>query len=70
MTEEIEYKFLMNVEKENRVVGEFYISSTLKLGKWNGEYLGSYCLREEKEKFEIWKKENKDLCMENLKIMK
>jgi hypothetical protein len=64
MNKEIEYTFLINVDVENRVVGEFYISRTLKLGKWNGEYLGSYCPINERKKFEIWKKENKDLCME------
>ena len=64
MNEETEYKFLINVDVENRVVGELYISGTLKLGKWNGKQLDCRSLREEKEKFEIWKKENKDLCME------
>jgi len=70
MTEEIEYKFLKNVNIENRVVGEFYISMTLKLGKWYAAtskkeaYLGTYCPVGEREKFEIWKKENKELCME------
>ena len=83
MAQETEYKFLNNVDVENRVVGEFYISRTLKLGKWSvrivktvhedvveeekEEYLGGYCPVGEREKFEIWKKENKDLCMERPK---
>ena len=64
MTEEIEYKFLKNVDVENRVVGEFYIAKTLKLGKWSGKNLDCRSLKKEKEKFEIWKKENKDLFVE------
>ena len=64
MNEETEYTFLNNVDIENRVIGELYISTTLKLGKWNGKKLDCRSLKKEKEKFEIWKKENKDLCME------
>ena len=64
MSKETEYKFLNNVDIENRVVGEFYISTTLKLAKWNGKRLASSCPINEREKFEIWKKENKHLCME------
>ena len=64
MNEETEYKFLINVDIENRVIGELYISTTLKLGKWNGKKLDCRYLKKEKEKFEIWKKENQDLCME------
>ena len=67
MAEEMEYKFLNNVDIENRVAGEFYISRTLKLGKWRAATskkearLGTYCPVGERKKFEIWKKEN---CME------
>lgn len=70
MNKETEYTFLNNVDVENRVAGEFYISMTLKLGKWfaatskTKAHLGGYCPVGEREKFEIWKKENKDLCME------
>ena len=64
MVEEIEYKFLKDIGVENRVKGEFYISGTLKLGKWSGKKLDCRHHKKEKEKFEIWKKENKDLCME------
>ena len=75
MNKEIEYTFLINVDVENRVVGEFYISRTLKLGRWSvrivdeekEEYLGTYCPVGKRKKFEIWKKENKDLCMEKPK---
>ena len=64
MVEEIEYKFLKDIGVENRVKGEFYISGTLKLGKWSGKELECRHHKKEKEKFEIWKKENKDLFVE------